>query len=129
MTNFIKFLNIRHLMIVLCLLIFFQKTNAAIVFEVKTVSDSLCEKTDSVENASTMKLTWWNNWGRITSGIIGCGGWGFLAGAWFGSVVPGIGTAAGGIVGTIGGCYIGYKWSTKINNKRKKELAFRNSKR
>lgn len=46
---------------------------------------------------------WWDDWGKCAAGTIGGVLTGGLAGAGVGSVVPIIGTTAGGIVGAIGG--------------------------
>jgi len=46
---------------------------------------------------------WWASWGKCAAGIVGGGILGGLAGGAAGSVIPILGTTAGGIVGIIGG--------------------------
>jgi len=53
--------------------------------------------------STDQKAGWWSSWGKCAASIVGGAAIGGLGGAAAGSVVPGIGTVAGGIVGVIGG--------------------------
>jgi len=50
---------------------------------------------------------WWDSWGKCAAGIIGGAGLGGLTGAAAASVIPGIGTVAGGVIGGISGALTG----------------------
>ncbi|MDD7438023.1 MAG: hypothetical protein PUK66_04185 [Bacteroidales bacterium] len=45
----------------------------------------------------------WNDWGRCAAGVVGSAGTGTLGGAAAGTVIPGLGTTAGGISGGLVG--------------------------
>lgn len=49
----------------------------------------------------------WDDWGRCAAGVVGSAGTGALGGAAAGSVIPGLGTTAGGIAGGISGGLVG----------------------
>ena len=65
------------------------------------------EEEDNLNPQIKVKCNWWCRWGKCAAGILGGAGLGALDGAAAGSILPGLGTVAGGIIGGIAGGLVG----------------------
>ena len=57
------------------------------------------------------KSSWWDRWGKCAAGILGNAMLGGLTGAAAASVVPGLGTVAGAVIGAVGSGLVGARSS------------------